>query len=243
MRLWASWLITVAATALFVAAVYVVLPGNSRLAVDGLLPSLSGRPAPATSVGQGGRPGGPSAETPRPRRRGAPRRRAARTARRTRDARRPGPKGDAGPPGAKGEAGAPGPKGDAGLPGPKGEAGPAGPKGEARRGGSERRHRIDRPRGQCRAGWTGRPERRAWPARTGGRFRRQRRSGVARAARQRVELLPRRRDDDRRLLRQRGNRAHRAADHRSAARREVLGRAEHDRGHHLRQVVTRHAAQ
>ena len=37
-----------------VAAVYVVLPGNSRLAVDGLLPSLSGRPAPPTSVGQGG---------------------------------------------------------------------------------------------------------------------------------------------------------------------------------------------
>ena len=136
MRLWASWLITMAATALFVAAVYVVLPGNSRLAVDGLLPSLSGRPAPPTSVGQGVRPGPTIGETPSPAAaKGEPGPAGPQGPRGEPGA--PGPKGDAGPPGAKGEAGATGPKGDAGPPGPKGDAGSpglkgdAGPKGEA----------------------------------------------------------------------------------------------------------------
>jgi hypothetical protein len=129
MRLWASWLITVAATALFVAAVYVVLPGNSRLAVEGLWPSLRGLPeSQAVSVGQA--PVETAAATAPPKSetstagpqgpRGEPGAQGD-----------PGPKGDPGAPGAKGEAGATGPKGDVGPPGPKGEAGPAGPKGEA----------------------------------------------------------------------------------------------------------------
>jgi hypothetical protein len=132
MRLWASWLITVAATALFVAAVYIVLPGNSRLAVDGLLPSLNGRPAPPTSVGQGvpsgptmGETASPAASKGEPGPAGpqGPRGEAGRPG-------MPGPKGDSGPPGAKGETGPAGPKGDAGPAGPAGEAGPPGSKGE-----------------------------------------------------------------------------------------------------------------
>ena len=126
MRLWASWLITMAATALFVAAVYVVLPGNSRLAVEGLWPSLRGLPE-SQSVGQGWRPGS-AVETPTPPVEAAA---AAPQGPRGEPGAQgvPGPKGDAGPPGAKGEAGATGPKGDTGPPGPKGdssgEGGPA----------------------------------------------------------------------------------------------------------------------
>jgi hypothetical protein len=133
-----------AATALFVAAVYVVLPGNSRLAVEGLLPSLRGLPE-SVSVGQGSRPGGPSAETATAAAAPKGETGAAGPQGPRGEPGAPGPKGDAGPPGAKGEAGAtgpkgdtvpPGPKGDAGSPGlkgdagPKGEAGPAGPKGD-----------------------------------------------------------------------------------------------------------------
>jgi hypothetical protein len=118
MRLWASWLIPIAGTAVFVLALYAVLLGDGRIPVGSLLPSLVGG-APDTapaSVGQGSRPqnANPAASAT------------------------PGPKGDAGPPGPKGDMGPAGPKGDAGPPGVKGDAGPPGPKGDAGPPGTNR---------------------------------------------------------------------------------------------------------
>ena len=111
MRLWASWLIPIAGTAVFVLALYAVLLGDGRIPIGSLLPSLVGG-APDTapaSVGQGSPPqnANPGASAT------------------------PGPKGDTGPPGPKGDMGPAGPKGDAGPSGVKGDAGPPGPKGEA----------------------------------------------------------------------------------------------------------------
>jgi hypothetical protein len=113
MRLWASWLITLTGTALFVAAVFTVLSDSGRLAVEGVLANLGLKDAGPTSVGQGWRPGGLRNEAPAPvLQRGEP-----------------GPQGEAGPAGPRGETGPPGPQGIAGPPGPKGDAGPAGPAG------------------------------------------------------------------------------------------------------------------
>lgn len=136
MRPWASWLIPIAGTALFVAAFYPVVRNGGSFPDGGLLPGLIGSTPDATpgSVGQApqnanadasaiaGPKGDPGSKgdvgPPGPEGREGP----------------SGPKGDAGPPGSKGDAGPkgdPGPKGDMGPPGPEGRAGPSGPKGES----------------------------------------------------------------------------------------------------------------
>src|SRR6478752_5517836 len=99
MKPWASWLIPVAGTAVFVLALYGLLLRNDRLPTGDVLPGLAGSApdsAPA-SVGQDSHPQSANND-------------ASAT---------PGPKGDAGPPGSKGDAGPLGPKGDAGPPGLK----------------------------------------------------------------------------------------------------------------------------
>jgi hypothetical protein len=134
MRLWASWLITLAGTALFVAAVVTVLPDSSRVAVEGALSNLGFKESGPTSVGQGWRPGRFGSEAPAPVvQRGEPGPQGEPGARGERgsqgEAGPTGPRGEVGPTGPQGLAGLPGPKGDAGLPGPKGDAGTAGPAG------------------------------------------------------------------------------------------------------------------
>ena len=128
MRLWASWLIPIGGTAVFVVALCVALLGGGHIPIGNFLPGqadVTPDTAPA-SVGQGPRPQNANAE-------------ASATAGPKGDSRPqgpkgetgpPGPKGDAGPPGPKGDPGPSGPKGDSGSPGPKGDAGPPGPKGD-----------------------------------------------------------------------------------------------------------------
>jgi hypothetical protein len=156
MRPWASWLVTLGGTIVFVLACYAVLSGSDRIPVDGLLQGLAGgsRAMPPVSVGQGssppqsspaGAPGppGPKGDTGRqgpagvPGAPGLPGPKGDAGARGANGEAGPaGPKGDSGPLGPKGAAGAPGPNGEAGPPGPKGEPGPPGPKGDAGGGGS-----------------------------------------------------------------------------------------------------------
>ena len=124
MRPWASWLISIAGTALVILAFFALLPADDRIPAGGLLTGSGSalREQKPTSVGQGSGRQNSSAETagtPGPK--GDPGERGPQ-----------GPRGETGAqglPGAKGDAGPPGPKGEQGAkgePGPKGDPGPAG---------------------------------------------------------------------------------------------------------------------
>ncbi len=136
MRLWASWLITVAGGLLAAGVFYALLPGDLRGDVGAIIAGLKrpGESGPAT-VGQSAKPDRSEAvASGAPGPKGDPGERGLQGPQGLPGASGvQGPKGEAGPQGPKGEAGSQGPKGDAGVQGaqgPKGEVGAQGAKGE-----------------------------------------------------------------------------------------------------------------
>jgi len=123
MRLWASWLLTLAGCAAAGGAFYVALGNGASDQIEALVGALRSTPQDVTgTVGQNSH-----VQKIAPRNieviKGDPGDRGP-----------PGPRGEPGPPGiqgAKGEPGAQGAKGEPGVQGAKGEAGLQGPKGDA----------------------------------------------------------------------------------------------------------------